>query len=91
MYRVEVPLNAIAEATVRTERVADGSLLVERDGAVLLAARHRVDLWLELSRPVEVQRPFHEPLVTRRIAVASDEPRQLAQRLLGRSAYASNA
>jgi hypothetical protein len=82
MYRVQLPLSAIERVTARSERVPAGAALVERDGAVLLAARGRVDLWLELSEPVRVQRPLHEPLIARRLAVASDDPGSLAGRLL---------
>lgn len=82
LYRARVPLQAIEGAQARTLRISDGSLLIERDGAVLLPSRGRVDVWLELAQPVRVQRPLHEPLVTRRIAVASDEPERLVERLL---------
>jgi hypothetical protein len=81
MYRVQVPLTAITKATARTERVGEGQL-TQRDGAVLVAARGRVDVWLEFDRPVRVQRPLHEPLSTSRLAIASDEPDQLIERLL---------
>lgn len=85
MYRVALPLPAVASATARTERVRGANALTERDGAVLLAARGRVDVWLELAEPVKVQRPLHEPLLTRRLAVASDDPQALVERLLARS------
>jgi hypothetical protein len=85
MYRVALPLPAVASVTARTERTRDGSALIERDGAVLLSARGRVDVWLELTEPVRVQRPFHEPLLTRRLAVASDDPDALVERLLAPS------
>ena len=85
MYRVQLPLSAITGVTARTERMRDGSGLTERDGAVLLGARGRVDVWLELAEPVKVQRPLHEPLSTRRLAVASDDPDALVERLLARS------
>jgi len=86
MYRVQVPLAAIAGATARRERVGGDARLVERDGAVLLAARGRVDVWLELTEPVRVQRPFREPLTTRRLAIASDEPDVLVEQLVGGAA-----
>jgi hypothetical protein len=85
MYRVQLPLSAITGVTARTERMGEGSGLTERDGAVLLGARGRVDVWLELAEPVKVQRPLHEPLTTRRLAVASDDPDALVERLLARS------
>jgi hypothetical protein len=85
LYRVALPLSAIASIAARTERVRDGGALTERDGAVLLRARGRVDVWLELTEPVKVQRPFHEPLVTHRVAVASDDPDALVERLLAGS------
>jgi hypothetical protein len=53
---------------------------------VLLPARNRVDLWLDLSEPVTVGRPFGKPLVTQRLAVASDEPERLVEQLLRRPA-----
>lgn len=77
MYRVRVPLGTIAGAVACTERVRGDRLLSERDGAVLLAARGRVDVWLELTEPVKVQRPLHEALSTCRLAVPSDDPEQL--------------
>jgi hypothetical protein len=83
VYRVALPLSAITSVAARTERVGDA--LTERDDAVLLGARGRVDVWLELAEPVKVQRPLHEPLVTRRLAVASDDPDALVERLLARS------
>jgi hypothetical protein len=86
MYRAQLPLSAITGVTARTERVPpEGSGLTERDGAVLLGARGRVDVWLELAEPVKVQRPWHEPLATRRLAVASDDPHALVERLLSGS------
>jgi hypothetical protein len=85
MYRVQLPLAAITGVTARTERMRAGSGPTERDGAVLLGARGRVDVWLELAEPVKVQRPLHEPLSTRRLAVASDDPDALVERLLARS------
>jgi uncharacterized membrane protein YfcA len=47
--------------------------LVLRDGAALLPARGRVDVWLELDRPVMVRRPLSDPVAVCRIAPASDE------------------
>jgi len=41
-----------------------------------------VDVWLELAEPVRVQRPLDEPLVTRRLAVASDDPEAFMSLLL---------
>ncbi len=80
LYRVRVPPGVIAAATARTERVS--RRCAEREGAVLLAARDRVDVWLELSEPVFVQRPWREPVMTTRLAVASDDPDRLVERLL---------
>jgi hypothetical protein len=85
MYRVRLALPAVTGVTARTERVRDSNALTQRDGAVLLGARGRVDVWLELAEPVKVQRPLHEPLTTRRLAVASDDPGALVERLLARS------
>jgi len=85
LYRAAVPLSAIVSATARTQRVGDRRLL-ERDGAVLLAARGRVDVLLALSAPVRVQRPWHEPLTTCRVAVASDEPDLFVAHLLAGAA-----
>ncbi len=78
LYRVRVPHGAVERAVARTERVAGGRALTERDAVALLAARGRVDVWLELSEPVMLQRPFREALATRRLAVASDDPEALA-------------
>lgn len=82
MYRVQIPLDTITGVQARAERVGDGRALSERDGAVLLPARGRVDVWLELSSPVKVQRPLREPLSTRWLAVASDDAGRLVERLL---------
>lgn len=87
MYRVKVPLSSVTTATARTERVAgDHRAMTERDDAVLLAARGRVDVWLEFAEPVLVQRPTREPLPTRRLAIASDNPEQLVGLLLAGAA-----
>jgi hypothetical protein len=82
LYRVAVPPGALARAVARRERVPGERGLVERDGAVLLPSRGRVELWLEFSEPVRVQRPLGEPLLTTRVAVASDDPDALAAALL---------
>ncbi len=82
MYRVSVPLDAIAAVKTAAQRVGHGAV-VQRDEGVLLAARGRVDVWLELTEPVAVQRPMHEPLYTTRLAVASDDPDRLVGLLLG--------
>lgn len=89
LYRVVVPLDAITRVSARSERIV-GSALSERDGTVLLPARRRVDVWLELDRPARVQRPFRESLLTRRLAVASDHPDALVAALQsGRTASRS--
>ena len=83
LHRVRVPRSAVAGASARRERAgSDVQGLVERDGAVLLPVRGRVDVWLQLSEPVEVQRPLREPLLTRHLAVASDDPDGLVRHLL---------
>lgn len=79
-YRVRVPQDAIAKANAHRERVVRDGLL-PRDGTVLLASRRRVDVLIELSEPVRIQRPFHEPLTTRMLAVAGDDPDDLIARL----------
>ena len=56
--------------------------LILGGGAVLLASRRRVDVLLELSEPVRIQRPFQEPIETRTLAVASDDPDGLIRMLL---------
>jgi hypothetical protein len=81
LYDVRVPLDAVVEAVVRRRRVGDEAALVVDDGAVLLPARRRVDLWLELAEPVTVARPLGEPVTTRRLAIAADEPERLATAL----------
>jgi hypothetical protein len=82
MYRVRVPRSAIVSAREHRERMPTGRGLVQRDGAVLLPVRGRVEVWLELSESVRVQRPLHEPLDTRTLAVASDDPVRLIEQLL---------
>ncbi len=82
MYRVLVPRAAIVSVTEHRERVHGERGLVQRDGAVLLPVRGRVEVWLELSKAVRVQRPLHEPLHTQRLAVASDDAGGLIEQLL---------
>ena len=82
LYRVAVPPGALVRAVARRERVPGEHGLVERDGEVLLPSRGRVELWLEFSEPVRVQRPLGEPISTTRVAVASDDPDALAVALL---------
>ncbi|MGI8902251.1 MAG: hypothetical protein ACR2IP_00975 [Solirubrobacteraceae bacterium] len=83
MYRVLVPRSAILSATEHRERLTGRHGLLERDGdAVMLPVRGRVEVWLELSEPVRVQRPLHEPLYACRLAVASDDPQALIEQLL---------
>jgi hypothetical protein len=82
LYRVVVPPGTLVRATERRERVPGERGLVERDGAVLLPSRGRVELWLEFAKPVRVQRPLGEPLLTTCVAVASDDPDALAAALL---------
>lgn len=82
LYRVAVPRSAIVSATDRTERIPGERRLVEREDAVLLPVRGRVELWLELSEPVRIQRPLGEPILTRRLAIASDQPADLIELLL---------
>lgn len=69
-------------ATARRERIGGEAGLVLRDGAALLPVRGRVDVWLELDRPVLVQRPLADPVAVRRLALASDAPDELAQMVL---------
>ena len=85
LYRARIPLAAVAGATARTVRLAGDGGLVERDGAVLLPARGRVDVWLDLAEPVAVQRPLGDAVFTRRLAIASDAPEDLVERLLARA------
>lgn len=82
MYRVSVPLDAIIAVRAATERVGEGAMH-ERDGAVLLAARGRVDVWLQVAEPVAVQRPMRESLATTCLAIASDDPDRLVALLRG--------
>ena len=72
-YRAVVPVEAIAAIELRRERTGERELVL-RDGAALLGARGRVDLWLELTTPVPVLRPLGEPVPVTRIAVAVDDP-----------------
>jgi hypothetical protein len=83
LYQARVPLEAVHAVEARRRRVGDEAALVLDADAVLLPARHRVDLWLDLTAPVTVERPIGEPVVTRRLAIAADEPERLAAALLG--------
>lgn len=79
---VQLPLDTITSVEARTERVGDGRALSERDGAVPAARAGTGGRVAGLAAPVNVQRPLHEPLSTRRVAVASDDPERLVERLL---------
>jgi hypothetical protein len=85
LYESRVPLVAVVSAEIRRRRVTDEAGLVVDDGAVLLPARRRVDIWLEFAEPVTVARPLGEPVSTRRLAFAADDPERLAA-LLARGA-----
>ena len=89
MYRVVVPRGAILTATPRRDRIPGERGLVERDEEVLLPVRGRVDVTLEFTQPLRVQRPLHEPLSTSRLAIASDDPDALIERLLAPTTAAS--
>jgi hypothetical protein len=82
LYRAAVPLRDVLRVTVARERAP---VVAERDGTVLLSARGRVDLWLELARPVAVRRPLADPWWVSRLGIASDDPHELAA-LLSRAA-----
>jgi hypothetical protein len=81
LYEARVPLDAVRKVDVRRRRATGPTALALEDGAVLLAARRRVDLWLELVEPVHVTRPLGAPVLTRRLALAADEPERLAAAL----------
>lgn len=81
LYRARVPLEDIVSAEPCRDRVTAERQVVLRDGAALLPARGRVDLWLTLDREARIHRPLGEPLCVRRLAVASDEPQALAELL----------
>ena len=74
LYRARVPLEDIVAITPRRQAVGGTAGVVLRDGAALLPARRRVDVWLELSRPVTVERPLGEPVSVTRLALAADDP-----------------
>lgn len=76
LYRATVPLDAVVSAEPVHERIAEGGLHV-RDGEVLLPARRRVDVRLELSEPVRVARPLADPVWVTRLAIPSDDPAAL--------------
>ena len=82
MYRVLVPRSSVVSAAGHRERVPGERGLIQRDGAILLPVRGRIDVVVELSASVRVQRPLHEPLHTRRLGVASDDPDRLIEQLL---------
>jgi hypothetical protein len=86
LHVARVPLASVTGATARRERVAGEAGLVVRDGAALLPARGRVDVWLELAAPVAVRRPLGEPIFVTRLAVASDDPAGLVTLALDPSA-----
>ncbi|MEA2322947.1 MAG: hypothetical protein QOD81_2797 [Solirubrobacteraceae bacterium] len=81
-HRADLPLHAVTAATARRQRVGGEAGLVLRDGAALLPARGRVDVWLELDGPVMVRRPLSDPVAVHRIALASDDPEALARLVL---------
>jgi hypothetical protein len=84
-HRADVPLEAVTCVTARRERVGgEAGLVLRDDGTALVPARGRVDVWLELDRPVTVRRPLSGPVAVRRIALASDDPEALVRLVLAR-------
>ena len=78
LHEARVPLDAVTAVAVRRRSVGGVAGFSIDDGAVLLPARRRVDLWLDLAQPIMVVRPLGPPVWTSRIAIAADEPGRLA-------------
>jgi hypothetical protein len=73
LYRAEVPLAHVASVSAARRRVSgDSGLVVDGDRAAL-PARGRVDVRVELSEPVRVQRPLAEPVEVWCLELASDD------------------
>jgi hypothetical protein len=73
LYRAEVPLAHVSSVSAARRRVTGESGLVVDGDRVALPARGRVDVRIELSEPVRVQRPLGEPVAVRCLELASDD------------------
>lgn len=82
LSEARVPLNVVRSVELRRRSVGERAWYSVVDGAVMVPARRRVDLWLELAEPVTVTRPLAAPVQARRLAIAADEPGRLAAAML---------
>jgi len=74
LWSADVPLGDVRDAVVQRRPVPGRFGLLRRGPATLLAVGGRVDVLLDLRRPVLVRRPLGAPVRARRIAIAVDEP-----------------
>jgi hypothetical protein len=74
LWSADVPLDDVRDAVVQMRPVPGRFGLLRRGPAALLAVGGRVDVLLDLRRPVLVRRPIGAPVRARRIAIAVDEP-----------------
>ena len=81
LYRARIPLERVARAERRCERVEGGAGLVVRGEEALLPSDGRVDVTIRLAGPVEVERPLGDPISVTSIAAAVDDPDTLLREL----------
>ena len=85
LYRASVPIGLIRSATLRRERVGKRTALVLDGDRAAFAVDGCVELHLELSAPVAVERPVGEPVLVTALSIAVDDPRTLERRLTDRN------
>lgn len=81
LYRADVPLELIASATVQRRRAGSRTALELGPDAASFAVGGRVDVHLELTAPVTIERPFGEPRRVTSLSLAADDPTALVRRL----------
>jgi hypothetical protein len=84
LYRAEIPLELVRSATVRRDRVGTRTALKLGSERAAFAVGGRVDVHLELSAPVTVERPFGEPVQVTALSIAANDPQALVRRLADR-------
>lgn len=85
LYRADVAIDLIRSTTVQRERIGNRTSLVLDCDRAAFAVGGRVDLHLELSGPVTVERPFGEPVLVTALSIAVDDPQALMRCLAGRN------
>lgn len=80
-YRATVPLSSVRNIELRRESTPWRAGAWAEEEKVFIPVGGRIDLHLVLSAPVEVRRPFGEPISAMQLAVAADSPEEFARAL----------